>query len=241
MYNSPYLGEKRSTPKFARILIILLIISVIVLVILIGLNPPDSSTQSGSVEFVIATQELTTGKDFVISASNTTLYVPRSAVQLAGSIVIFPREPNLFPMAGEPEWFRPLIVNIEYRDEAGKPYPEVTFSEPVQICFKIIPDRWKGYEDNPDDFQVQYYAEEQDPPRWVSLAPFQAYPERNELCGQTDHLSLFALATKSDTAIPITGANSTPEPKNPLEILGNIFRPNSDDSSGGGAGGVYEP
>jgi hypothetical protein len=231
------LGERQPVPKLAIALIILLLLSVIALVFLIGSNPPDSSTQSGSVEFVIATQELTTGDDLVIGVNNATLYVPRAAVELAGSIVIFPREPNLFPVAGEPEWFRPLVVNIEYRDEAGKPYPEVTFSIPVQICFKITPDRWKDYTDNPDDFQVQHYAEKQDPPRWVSLSPKQAYPDRRELCGETNHLSLFALATKSDTTIPVTGTDPTSEPKNLLETLADIFGQNSGDSSGG----VYEP
>jgi hypothetical protein len=235
------LGERRPVPKLARILIILLIVSVIALVILMGLQQPDSSTQNGSVEFVIATQELTSGEDLVIGVNNATLYVPRAAVELAGSIVIFPREPNLFSMAGEPEWLRPLVVNIEYRDEAGTPYTDVTFSMPVQMCFKMIPDRWKDYTNNPDDYRVQYYAEEQDPPRWESLLPMQAYPERSELCGETNHLSLFALATKTDTTIPVTGADPTPGPKNLLETLINILGQNSGDSSGGGSGGAYEP
>jgi hypothetical protein len=237
MYNYDPLGERRPIPKLAIALIILLIIGVIALVIIIGSQSPDSSTQNGSTEFVIATQELASGGDLVISVNNATLYVPRAAIELAGSIIIFPREPNLFPVAGEPEWFRPLVVNIEYRDEAGKPYPEVIFSNPVQICFKITPDGWKDYTDNPDDFQVQHYSEEQEPPRWVSLTPKQAYPDRRELCGETDHLSLFALATKSDTTFPVTGIDPTPGPKTLLETLTDLFGQNS----GGSSGGVYEP
>ena len=45
MYNAGLPGEDTRAPKFARIAIILLIVIVIALVILMGLQPPDSSTR----------------------------------------------------------------------------------------------------------------------------------------------------------------------------------------------------
>ena len=88
-------------------------------------------------------------------------------------------------------------------------YPEVIFPVPAQICFKITQERWLDYLFRQDEYLVQYYAEEQDPPRWVTL-PMVTYPERNELCGQTDHLSLFALAIKDRHNEPLYGCNSRP-------------------------------
>lgn len=187
-------GEESRVPKFAIVIIILLVAGIVVLVILMGLQQP-SSTQAGYVEFGTVTEELIPDEDFVINFNNATLYVPRAAIQLAGSITIFPREPNLFSNAGEPGWSRPLVIEIEYRDEAGNPYAKVTFSMPIQICFKVTQERWLDYLNRQDAYQVQHYADERDPPRWEPL-PMLMFPDRNELCGETDHLSIFALAIK---------------------------------------------
>ena len=195
-------------PKFVLATMLVLIVGVIVLVILIGLKQPDSSTHTASIELVEVTQEVAPGQDIVIGVSNATLYVPKGATNLPGLISITTRAPNLFSNVPEKGWVRSPVVNVEYWNGLGTPYPQVSFTIPAQICFQITPDLfWQGYTQNPDEFQVHYYAEEQNPPRWEAL-PLTSYPDRLQLCGQTGHLSIFALAIKERTVVP--GTNATP-------------------------------
>jgi hypothetical protein len=211
MYKLDMPEAEPKVPKFAIIVIILLMVGVIALILLIGSQRPDSSTQAGSMEFTIVTQQVTSGDDIVIGVNNATLYLPAGAVDVPGSLAIFPREPNLFTVSTDTNWARPLVVNVEFRDEAGKPVPHITFTKPAEICFKITEERWQDYVQHPDEYQVQTYAEEKDPPLWEPLNMV-TYPERSQLCGQTDHFSLFALATKPETTIPLTGPTETPNP-----------------------------
>ena len=228
-------GKKLPASRFAVIMIIFLVASFSALVILTGSQRPDSSTRDDSIEFVIATEELTTGEDLAISVSNATLYVPKDAINMVGTISITPLPPNLFSIADQNEWSRTLIVNVEYRNEKGTAYLMVTLAKPFQICFKVSDERWQNYLDRPDEYQVQYYAEGQDPPRWEPL-PMLTYPERNELCGQTDHFSLFALAIKKQGgAPPLAEVTPTPKPIILLELLSDILNPD------GQPDGVYKP
>jgi hypothetical protein len=237
------LGERQPAPKLAIALIMLLFISIVIaLVFLIGSNPPDSSTQAGTTKYTIATQVLSADEDIVIGINNVTLYMPRDATDVAGSIAIFPREPNLFSTSGDTRWIRPLVVNVEFRDEQGKPVSPIVLAKPTEICFKITEERWQDYTRHPNEYEVQTYADEKNPPRWepLTLVP---HPERSQLCGQIDHFSLFALATKPETKIPITGVNSTPTPgpKTLIDILGDFLGQGSGKSSGDQSGDLYEP
>jgi hypothetical protein len=207
---------------------------VVALVVLIGLQRPDSSTQAGGLEFTIATQAVKVGEDIVISINNATLYVPHGAISVAGSLAIFPREPNLFTPPGDTKWARPLVVNVEFRDEEGRPVQNLVFTKPAEICFKISPDRWKDYTGHPNEYEVQTYMEGNNPPTWEPLS-LVAYPERSELCGQTEHFSLFALATKPQTTIPVVDPTSTPDTT--PGFFENLFNNSSDDQSGT----IYEP
>ncbi len=230
MYKLESPGERSTVPKLAIVIIILLIVGIIALVIFMGLQKPDSSTQAGSIEFAIATQEFNAGEDLVVGISNATFYLPQGALTVAGRIAIFSRPPNLFSTPGDTKWIRPLVVNVEFQNEAGTPVPHVTFTKPAEICFKITKERWEDYTRHPNEYEVQTYSEEQDPARWEPL-PMVTYPERSQLCGQTDHLSLFALATKPDTTIPLTEPTLTPNP----------IQSQPDDPSRNQSGGVYEP
>ena len=223
MYKLELPEERRPVPKVAVYIILLLVVGILALVILVGLQQPDSSTRNGSIEFVIATEELTTSEDIVISVSNATLYMPKDAISSAGTISISPRPPNLFSTAEQIRWSRTLIVNVEYRNEAGTPMPLVTLSQPFLICFKVTPERWQDYLSRQDEYQVHYYAEEQDPPGWKPI-PMVTYPERNELCGQTDHFSLFALAIKiPQSGTPFVDVTPTPKPKTIIDLFIDLF------------------
>ncbi len=185
-----------------------LIVGMVALAILIGLKQPDSSTHTGSIEFVQVTQQVVPNQDIIIGVNNATLFVPKDATTVPGIISITPREPNLFSNVSEKGWVRSPVVNVEYWNGEGTPYPQVSFAIPVQICFKITNELWQAYIQHPDEFQVHYYAEDVKPTRWDPL-PLTAYPDRLQLCGETSHLSIFALAIKQKTVIPSTGATPT--------------------------------
>lgn len=234
MYKLEVPGDRPRVPKLGIVIISLLIVGVIALVVLIGSQRPDSSTRDGSIEFVIATEEVAQNKDIVIGVNNATLYVPQNAINVGGTISITPRPPNLFSIAENNGWSRTLIVNVEYRNDAGTPVPLVTFTTPFLICFKVSPERWQDYLSRQDEYQVQYYAETQNPPVWepVSMVTF---PERYELCGEADHFSLFALAVKTpQSETPFADVTPTPKPKTLLDLLSDIIDPQQPD-------GVYEP
>jgi hypothetical protein len=185
-----------------------LIIGTIILVILIGLKRPDSSTHTGSIEFVKVTQEVVPNQDIVIGVNNAVLFIPKDATTIPGIVSITPREPNLFANAAEKGWIRSPVVNVEYWNGQGTPYPQMSFAKPAEICFKITSELWQAYTQTPDQFQVQYYAEDLKPAVWEPL-PLVAYADRLQLCGKTDHLSIFALAIRQKTVIPVTGATPT--------------------------------
>jgi hypothetical protein len=235
MYKLEMPEEKRPIPTIAKITFVILIVSIIALVVLIGIQAPTSSTQAGAFEFVQVTQEYQPGQDIVIGVNNATLYVPGDAIKIQGSIAIFPREPNLFTPPNDTTWVRPLVVNVEFRDGEGKPVPEFNFAKPAEICFRITDDRWKDYSLHRNEYEVQTYAEEKEPPVWEPL-PLVTRPENVQLCGQTDHLSVFALATKPETIIPLTGPTPTRDPARPPSNPDNNLPGNNNNS-----GGLYEP
>jgi hypothetical protein len=205
------ISDEPGIPKFARVLIAILAVGVLVFVVLIGLRSPSTSAQASAIESAPVIQEFIPGQvqGFVIGVNNAMLYMPADAITIAGKITIVPREPNMYPMAGE-NWVRLLVVDVQFTDTTGKTFRQMALFRPAEICFKITRERWEDYASHPDDYQVQYYAEGNNPPAWVTL-PMITHPDQNQLCGVTDHLSLFALATRPETLIPLTGG-PTPTP-----------------------------
>ena len=203
---------RRGTPRFAIIIAFLLMATLIALVIRQGLLRPESSTQSGAIQYVQSTQEVTPGQALTVTAGTVSVFIPQGATTQPGTIAIIPREANLFPTAGDTVWTRPQIVNIEFHDPQGNTYPSVTFAQPAEVCFRLSQALWKDYSARPDAYQVHYYAEDQKPAHWV-LLPVINHPEQLQICGQTDHLSLVALAVKSNVRVPITGATPFPTPR----------------------------
>jgi hypothetical protein len=202
-------NRKRFFSMFVLPVVIVLATGLIVMVVIQGLTPPASSIQDGSIEFVQVTEAFTPGNDVAITVDTVTVYVPKNATEEPGNIFIALREPDLFPIGSELGWARPQIVNVEYRNSEGFPYTGITFSSAIEICFMVTEEQWQDYMRRPDEYQVQYYAEQGDPPRWEQLA-MKTHADRFQICGLTDHLSLFALAIKIQVTIPQTGATPTP-------------------------------
>jgi hypothetical protein len=197
-------GEISPVPKLVLGFIALLAVSIILLVIFLGPQLPDSGT--GNTEFMQIPRVNKAEQEIVVSANKITLYVPKDGLDsgLTGNFVILPQDPNLYSYASAPEWSLPVVVDIQYRNEEGILYPGFTFSKPVRICFTLTPEQWKDFTQNPGDFQVQYFDNQKSPFRWLAL-PVATDPEGYELCTQTDHLSIYALAVKSKEEIPVTG------------------------------------
>jgi len=192
------LKKAAPVPKFAIAAMVILVASIFAMIMFMRSKPASS-------------QETVPGKDLVIGVDDATLYVPKDVAVLAGVISISSLEANLYPAAGE-DWIRPQVVNVQYLNRDGVPYLNVVFSKPVLICF-MIKERWQDYTEHPDEYQVQYYAEKQDVPGWVTL-PMSVNSDRYQLCGESGHLSTFAVAMKPLKDIPITGGESggTPTP-----------------------------
>ncbi len=203
-------GGKAPVPKVATFILVFLGLSILPLIVLVLLRPPSRSTPQEVIDAIQIPQQHTTGQEIVVSANKVTLFVPEGATDLRGNFVIDPRLADLFSFAGEAEWSRPIVVDIEYRNEEGVNYPGITFSQPVSICFNMTSEQWKSFCNSSltifrfnistkSRFRLDGYLF---PGRWT--------PRSSELCGQTDHFSIYALAIKSADLIPITGATITP-------------------------------
>jgi len=142
---------------------------------------------------------------------NVTIYVPSKAIEETGNILITSRELDLLPISEDLEWNRIQVVNVEYKDMEGNIHPHATFPSPIEICFQITAEEWSDYLQVPDDYQVQTYIDTDQKKLWEALKMV-THPETYELCGETSHFSLFALAVRQKVIIPITGATPTPTP-----------------------------
>ncbi len=179
------------------------------LVVTQGLKQPESSTQDGAIEFVQSDGNLIPGQDAVLEMDNVTVYVPSKAIKETGNIFITSRELDLLPISEDLEWNRIQVVNVEYKDGEGIIHPHATFTSPIEICFQITEEEWADYLQLPDDYQVQTYIDTDQQKVWEALKMV-THPAEYELCGETSHLSLFALAVRQKAIIPITGATPIP-------------------------------
>lgn len=217
--------ERADTPKFAIYAIIALIAGIISLVFLlkarsraVSLPPP--------VHYAPATQVFTPGQELTLSANRVVIYVPSDATHLQGTFSVVQRDPATMTEANTSNWVRPQIVNVEYLDGNGIPYPQVIFLHPIEVCFNLEPKQWRAYQQHPEQFMVQYYAEDQTPPFWQTLS-MSTHAERSQLCGISPHLSIFALAAYQPPLFPNISAGTltltlTPTPNPSASPEGKI-------------------
>jgi hypothetical protein len=183
-------------------------------------RPPGIMAEAPSPYMAQATGEVSleygvmmsmmTGETIRFMPGDVLLFVPARATDVEGAISIISREPDLFPDAGEAGWSRPQIVNVEYLDPNGIPYPKISFVRPLEICFAMTEEDWALFASRPEDYQVQVYDEGNSAPAWKAV-PQVEHSDRFQLCGVTDHLSLFALAIKGQVA-PIETMTGPYEP-----------------------------
>jgi len=195
----------------------------VVAVILIGIfvwqgfREPESSLISDTPVMMQSTVEVIPDKASAVSIMNgkVEVKIPEEAVDSQGFINLVLREPDLFPEAGEPGWSRPYIVNVEFLDSEGNQAPSPPLMSPVEICFELDDEEWDFCQTAAEGetmCKVQNYDNVAVPSVWVDL-PKLVYKSKQMICGETTHLSLFALAMKGfEVPIPVTGGE---EPYSP--------------------------
>lgn len=210
--------EGPPAPRVAIAVIGILLVGIIILVLIQGLRQPE--TNGGSIEFSQATQQVLLGQPLTVSSDDVTVYVPPNSTNWEGTISIARGEPNLFQVAYD-TWTRSRVVIIEFSNFEGGSVPNISFFNPIEICFSLTEEQWRKFTLQPGLYQVQYYAAEKNPSVWEML-PMTTYPDKFQLCGQTYHLSVFGLATRLELEIPVTGATltstATPTPTSPVQI-----------------------
>ena len=157
------------------------------------------------IEVLLGTPPGPSGEIQTITQGPVTVYVPPEATTEAGSINISLASPNQALVVDDSGWNRAYVVNVEFRNPSGTTLPGISFNEPVEVCFNLTQQEWQAFMAQTDAYQVQHFDEQANPPGWVML-PEKTYPARRQLCGQTTHLSLFALANNLEQ--PATGPTS---------------------------------
>src|SRR5688572_20567293 len=211
----PIMELPARVPRLTIVVIVsLLVYSTIVFIVLFlvyQLIGPESRTQIWGINFKQASQEFRPGQAVTINLDTVTVYVPPFAIPLPGTIFIIMRERDLYPIASQPEWSHLQVVDVQFRNAEGTPIPGITLSVPIKICFKLTQTEWQDFVDRPRSYSIQYYALKKNVPIWLSL-PVINHPDLLQVCGRTDHLSLFALAIKSEISSSVTGPTTTPNP-----------------------------
>jgi hypothetical protein len=204
--------EKARVPKLAVAAIGLLTVGVIVFFISIQLRQPRTIIPPPKpVEFVQVTQAVTVGEDITIVVDNVSFFMPKDAITLEGSLLITQVQPDQYVAEGQSGWYQLQVAKVEYLDGNGKPYPRVVFFTPAKICFTLTEEQWNDHSQHPSDYQVQYFAEQENPPIWEPLLKT-LNPEQKQVCGNSSHLTLFSLAVWKQVLVPITGSTPSPTP-----------------------------
>ncbi|MCC6261029.1 MAG: hypothetical protein IT311_09210 [Anaerolineales bacterium] len=209
--------HRHGSPKAQTFATAFMIIAVIVLmafpvflVFFREARKTDGDLQAGLEQILQTTEKMHPEEALVIDGVNNTLYLPYDAIDMEGKISISSRSPEMFN-AATPEWILLYVVNVMFWQKDGVLMPQVNLSRPAHVCFTLNEGQWADYINRPTEYQVQYYAQDQNPARWEPI-PLSVYPERFQICGETTHLSIFGLAMKPDEdgTAPVAGVTVTP-------------------------------
>ena len=184
-----------------------------------GFKKPESSLSKDSTIIDQAEAEIPEGQAFVMSLlsgeiipvlpNDIMVFVPDSAANVPGSLEITSHSPTILTNGEDPEWVRLQVVNIELKDKQGKISKVEDLPSSIEICFTLDDDTFADYLYRSEAYQVQFYTETEDGLKW-SFVDTVAYPDRQQVCGMTRHLSFFALAVNVDF-IPTPTVTPTPE------------------------------
>jgi hypothetical protein len=186
----------------------------VIYMVRLGRKGPSNSEQSNVPSLLQVTAEVGTQKDIELISSDgkVRVYVPRNAITSHGWLSLSVREPDIFSDAGELFWTRPLIANLDLYDAKGKLINHPSFKLSISICFYLEKSEWLLFKNYPQNYKIQFYNEILSNPKWEDL-PLGIKNEKSEICGQVNHLSLFALAVYQPN-------QQTPNPLGPYSPVG---------------------
>lgn len=156
------------------------------------------------IQVLLGTVQAPPGKLGTITQGDIAVYVPPEATNRAGTISIAAAQPDLVVVSDNTEWRLHRVAHLEFQGPDGLPVPDISFSQPLDICFTLTRQQWQEFSAQPGIYQVRHYIEAANPPYWEVL-PRSTYPDQRQVCGQSYRLSAFALAIRVDTEIPLTG------------------------------------
>lgn len=149
--------EVSNVPKIAIILIGMLVLGTLILVLIQSMKPPVVVPLSNEV--LLATPLGPANDLTVITKDDVTVYVPPNAVNLAGSISIVAPEQDQ-PVAEDPDWIRPRVVNVEFIDSDGTTVDDLALFRPIEVCFALTEEQWLDFNSRPGFYQVQHYNDQ---------------------------------------------------------------------------------
>ena len=184
------------------------VIVVIFMVFLMGLMLLHQLSRSENlvtpIEILRGTAQIPSRELATISQGDVTIYVPAGATNQEGTISIAATEPDLLMITDNTEWMLHKVANLQFLSPDGEPVPDISFSQPLDVCFRLTEEQWQEFSTQPEIYQVRHYAEDTNSPYWEVL-PQTSYPDQLQVCGQAYQLSAFALAIRVDTEVPVTG------------------------------------
>jgi hypothetical protein len=203
--NRLFLDIERRLVRIPKVGVIMAVFIVSLVILILSHVWSQSKNLVSPIEILLGAPPTVAPREATeISQGDVTIYVPANATELEGSLSLAVAWPNLLLAAESTKWMIPEVVSVEFRRPDGVFVPDVSFSEPLEVCFTLAEDHWQAFMQDPEAYQVQYYADQQSPSRWQSL-PQVTHPDRFQLCGQTNKLSMFGLAIQAKVGIPMTG------------------------------------
>lgn len=183
------------------------VIIAVFMVLLMGLMLLHQVSRSENfvnpIEILQGTPLAAANELLTITQDDVTVYVPPDATTQAGTITIAAAQPDLMMVSDNTEWMLHKVANLEFQTPNGL-LADISFSQPLDICFRLTEQQWQEFSAQPGIYQVRHYIEEANPPYWEVL-PQTTYPDQRQVCGQSYTLSAFALAIRVDTQVPVTG------------------------------------
>ena len=202
--NRQFLNTERPLVRVPKLGLIVAVFILSLILLILAHSWSQSKHFVSPLEILLGTPQVPVRESVEVSQDDVTVYMPANATELEGSLSIAVAQPDLVVVVQNIKWIIPRVVHVEFLRPDGALVPAISFSEPLDVCFTLAEDHWQAFMQNMGAYQVQYYADQQNPPVWKSL-PQVTHADRHQVCGQTTKLSMFGLTIRPQVGIPVTG------------------------------------
>jgi hypothetical protein len=169
------------------------------------------------MKFTQTSQSIVPGENAIISVDGVSVLVPKESIDNPGNVTISIRDLSTNPIIEDYGWSFDKVANIEYFEFGTTYNPEKTYTPNLIVCFELTEDQWVNYTSDSTSYYIRrFHSTTQS---WESLEPV-SHDVQKVICGETENLSLFALAHKSPEETP--SSSESPEPTSTLE---GIYEP----------------